>query len=94
MTIHDYDIVMKRIGIAELKARLSENLAAVRRGETIEVLDRTTPVALIIPYRPANEPLQIRPAGRKTRLGEIPLPRRSNIREDIVELLLDDRAAR
>jgi prevent-host-death family protein len=37
--------------IAELKARLSEYLRAVRRGETIGVLDRETPVAQIVPIR-------------------------------------------
>ena len=36
---------MKEVRIAELKARLSEYLRAVRRGETIAVLDRETPVA-------------------------------------------------
>ena len=36
---------MKQVGIAELKSRLSEYLRAVRRGETIYVLDRETAVA-------------------------------------------------
>ena len=36
---------MKQVRIAELKARLSEYLRAVRRGETIAVLDRETPIA-------------------------------------------------
>lgn len=85
---------MKRVGIAELKAHLSENLAEVRTGETIEVLDRKTAVARIIPYREANEPLQIRPAARKVRLGDIRLPRRSRATRDIVELLLEDRSTR
>ena len=42
---------MKQVRIAELKARLSEYLRAVRRGETIAVLDRETPVAEIVPIR-------------------------------------------
>jgi len=33
---------MKHVRIAELKSRLSEYLRAVRRGETIAVLDRET----------------------------------------------------
>lgn len=85
---------MKRIGIAELKAHLSENLAEVRRGEVIEVVDRKTPVARIVPYRPTKEPFEIRPAARKVRLGDIPMPRRSRVKQDIVELLLEDRASR
>ena len=36
---------MKSVGIAELKARLSEHLKSVRRGRTLTVLDRETPVA-------------------------------------------------
>jgi prevent-host-death family protein len=38
---------MKRASIAELKARLSEFLAAVKRGEDVIVTDRGTPVARI-----------------------------------------------
>jgi antitoxin (DNA-binding transcriptional repressor) of toxin-antitoxin stability system len=34
---------MKQVRIAELKSRLSAYLRAVRRGETIAVLDRETP---------------------------------------------------
>src|SRR5437667_302406 len=35
---------MDTVGIAELKARLSEHLRAVRRGRTLTVLDRDRPV--------------------------------------------------
>lgn len=42
---------MKRVGIAELKSRLRQYLPAARRGETISVLDRETPVAQIVPVR-------------------------------------------
>jgi len=38
------------VRIAELKARLSEHLRAVRRGRTVTVLDRETPIARIVPY--------------------------------------------
>ena len=41
----------RTVRIAELKARLSEYLRAVRRGETIAVMDRDTPVAQIVPIR-------------------------------------------
>ena len=42
-------MTMKQVRIAELKARLSEYLRAVRRGEWITVIDRETPVAKIVP---------------------------------------------
>jgi prevent-host-death family protein len=45
---------MKQVRIAELKARLSEYLRAVRNGETIAVLDRDTPVAQIVPVRDSD----------------------------------------
>jgi antitoxin (DNA-binding transcriptional repressor) of toxin-antitoxin stability system len=43
MTIYGHNTNMRQVRIAELKSRLSEYLRAVRRGETIAVLDRETP---------------------------------------------------
>lgn len=40
---------MKRANVSELKARLSGYLAEVRRGQTVEVCDRQTPIARIVP---------------------------------------------
>jgi prevent-host-death family protein len=41
---------MSEVKIAELKARLSAYLAEVRRGETVVVYDRSTPVARLVPF--------------------------------------------
>jgi len=41
---------MSNVRIADLKARLSEHLRAVRRGRSLTVLDRDTPIARIVPY--------------------------------------------
>lgn len=41
---------MKETKTAELKANLSAYLATVRRGETVIVYDRSTPIARIVPY--------------------------------------------
>jgi len=82
---------MKRVRIAQLKARLSEHLRAVRRGETIAVLDRDTPVAQIVPVR---EPpiLRIRtPAAGTPPPNRVPLPKPANLTIDIVDLLLEER---
>ncbi len=38
-----------RVATGELKAHLSEHLRAVRAGATITVLDRRTPIALLVP---------------------------------------------
>ena len=40
---------MREIAIAKLKATLSAELRRVRAGESVTVLDRTTPVAVITP---------------------------------------------
>ena len=40
---------MRGITIAKLKATLSAELRRVRAGEPVTVLDRTTPVALLVP---------------------------------------------
>ena len=82
---------MKQVRIAELKARLSEYLRAVRRGETIAVLDRETPVAQIVPVRDRAS-LRIRkPASGTPPPNRVPLPKPLKINVDVVQLLLDER---
>ena len=82
---------MKQVGIAELKARLGEYLRAVRRGETIAVLDRETPVAQIVPLR-ERPALRIRkPAPGAPPLNRVRLPKPSKLNVDILELLLEER---
>jgi prevent-host-death family protein len=49
---------MQSIRVAELKARLSEQLRSVKRGETITVLERDTPVARIVPMSEAGAALR------------------------------------
>ena len=82
---------MRRVKIAELKARLSEHLRAVRRGETVLVLDRETPVGQIVPVRDAST-LRIRkPAPEAPAPNRVRLPRPIKARLDVVELLLEER---
>ena len=85
---------MTTTGIADLKARLSHYLRGVRRGGQVVVLDRDTPVALIIPYAPSGRELTIRPpsAGAR-RPGAVALPPPLKIERDIVDLLLAERQA-
>ena len=91
MTISSHNVAMKRVRIAELKARLSEHLRAVRRGETIAVFDRETPVAQIVPVR-GSIPLRIRtpPAGAPVP-NRVPLPKALGLKIDVVDLLLEER---
>jgi prevent-host-death family protein len=85
---------MKRVGIAELKSRLSEHLRSVRRGQPITVMDRDTPVARILPYETAATSLVIRPPRRDApKPGRVPLPPPLAVKQDIVRLLLEERQA-
>ncbi len=77
--------------VSTLKARLSEYLRAVRRGETIAVLDRETPVAEIVPVA-GRTALRIRkPVPGTPRPSQIPLPRPLKLTIDVVDLLLEER---
>ncbi len=92
MTISDYLLVMKTAGIADLKARLSEYLREVRRGRTLVVVDRNTPIAKLIPYSGETEVLSVRKPLRRFRsLQKVPLPPPLKYGGDIVELLLAER---
>jgi antitoxin (DNA-binding transcriptional repressor) of toxin-antitoxin stability system len=90
MTYCDYNMVMTTVRIAELKSRLSEHLRSVRKGRTLTVLDRDTPVARIIPY--AAEPIEVRRATR--RLQDVKLPPAPAAPTDSLTILLDDRHRR
>lgn len=80
----------KGVGIADLKARLSEHLSAVRKGRSVTVLDRGTPVARIVPYK--ADPLEIRAATKRPRdLSSLPRPQAAT---DSLALLLEDRQRR
>jgi len=82
---------MKQVRIAELKARLSEYLRAVRRGETIAVLDRETPVAQIVPVRDRLTLRVRKPARGTPPPNRVPLPKPLKVNIDIVQLLLEER---
>jgi prevent-host-death family protein len=91
MTTSGYNLVMKEVRIAELKAKLSEYLRAVRRGDSVTVFDRDEPIARIIPYTPGGTPRIRKPSPGAGRLSEIPLPPPFPGGSDIVALLLEDR---
>lgn len=93
MTTYDYHVVMKPVGIAKLKARLSEYLRAVRGGATLTVLDRNMPVAKIIPIRQSG--LRIRkPAPGSPPPKRMPLPPPLDLEFDVLDLLAEERQDR
>ncbi len=81
---------MSNVRIADLKARLSEHLRAVRNGGTVTVLDRDTPIARIVPY--AVPPLEIRKAQRRGR--DLKLPPKPAKRTDSLAVIREDRSRR
>ena len=85
---------MKQVGIAELKSKLSEFLRAVQRGESIAVLDRNRAVAHIVPIR--DRPgLRIRkPAADSPKPNKVSLPKPTQHKVDVLELLLEERQNR
>lgn len=91
MTTYSHHKTMKEVRIAELKARLSEYLRAVRRGETLAVLDRDTPVARIVPVR--DRPgLRVRAPGPKApRPNGVRMLEPAGLDLDVVDLLLEQR---
>ncbi|MEN8151525.1 MAG: type II toxin-antitoxin system prevent-host-death family antitoxin [Planctomycetota bacterium] len=50
------------VNISELKAKLSAYLDRVRKGETVTILDRKTPIARIVPLEEGPDDLVIHPA--------------------------------
>jgi prevent-host-death family protein len=94
MTIYDYVRTMKKppeksVKVAELKAQLSAYLRSARSGQSVVVCDRDTPVARLVPYAAAAEPLAVRHAIRA--LHSAPLPRPLGRRVDSLAALLAER---
>jgi prevent-host-death family protein len=82
---------MKQVGIAELKAKLSEFLRIVQGGESISVLDRNRAVAQIVPVRERTA-LRIRvPVTGSPKPNKVPLPKPTGHKIDVVQLLLEER---
>lgn len=84
------------VGVAELKARLSHHLRAVRAGQRITVTDHNRPIAVLAPIErrpklPVRKPLPGAP-----RLRDIPLPPPLELPPgfDPLEFLFEDRRRR
>ena len=80
-----------RLKSVRVVARASEHLRAVRRGETIAVLDRETPVAQIIPVRERSALRVRKPAPGTPPPNRVPFPRSPKLNLDVVQLLLEER---
>lgn len=81
---------MKQVRIAELKSRLSEFLRTVQRGESLAVLDRNNPIAHIVPVREQRGLRLRKPASGTPAPDKVPLPKATNFKPDILEVLLEE----
>jgi antitoxin (DNA-binding transcriptional repressor) of toxin-antitoxin stability system len=95
VAIGDYLMVMKSVRVADLKGHLSEHLRTVRRGHSLTVMDRDTPIAQILPYRTGPASLLVRqPEPGAGKPKDFRLPKALRLRRDVVALLLADRNER
>ena len=92
VTIRDWIMVMETVRIADLKARLSEHLRKVRRGQTLTVLDRDRAIARIVPYDAERRPLTVRsPRPGAPPLRRVSLPPALRLKVDVLALLAEER---
>jgi prevent-host-death family protein len=83
---------MTTVKIAELKSRLSAYLRRVRRGQTITVLDRETPIARLEPVTGSASRLVVREPGPGARRpGDVRLPPPLRLSRDVLEMLGEER---
>jgi prevent-host-death family protein len=67
---------MTTVGIRELKAKLSEHLRTVRQGERIQITDRGTPIAEIVPPGWSADPAIPAALAQMAREGKVRLATR------------------
>jgi antitoxin (DNA-binding transcriptional repressor) of toxin-antitoxin stability system len=77
--------------ISTFKAHISEELQKVRKGATLMILDRETPVAEVVPVRGKQVPhLELREPTSPYTIPRLKVP----IVADPLDALLEDRAKR
>ena len=82
----------QRVKIAELKSRLSEYLRVVRKGHTLTVVDRETPIARLVPVEEGAGEITVRhPLPGAPKLSRVALPPPLLVKTDAVDLLLAER---
>jgi prevent-host-death family protein len=94
MTRYDQIQIMEKIvetsvEIAQLKAQLSAYVRAARMGRSVVVCDRETPVARLVPYTEAGEPLSVREPMHAWGTTHMPDPLGQPL--DSLDALLDER---
>ena len=94
VTLLGSDVIMQRVQIAELKARLSKYLTQVRTGETVIVCDRRTPIARLVPYTETDDGFVVHPPTRPAKALRAIRGIKTKRAVDVVALLRDGRDQR
>jgi antitoxin (DNA-binding transcriptional repressor) of toxin-antitoxin stability system len=81
---------VKTINISQLKAHISEQLRAVRKGQRLVILDRDIPVAQLVPYERPAPALVPRAPKRVIKLRKLGI----SVKRDPLEVLIAERASR
>jgi prevent-host-death family protein len=84
---------MTKVGVAKLKAELSDYLRKVRRGAEVVVYDRETPIARLVPFERSEQKggLIVRPPTIALRIQDVPLPPPLPGGDRIVQILINER---
>jgi antitoxin (DNA-binding transcriptional repressor) of toxin-antitoxin stability system len=75
--------------MADFKAHLSRYIRTVRQGRPLTLLDRQTPVALVVPYSEKPGKLPVRSATRRPGQVKLPAPLKKQL--DVVRYAAEER---
>ena len=92
MTINSHNMVMSKnttVKIAEFKSHLSRYIKDVRKGHPLTLLDRETPIALVLPYPAKQGGLIIRKPTRNAKELHLPPPLQKDV--DSLAVLMEER---
>jgi len=81
---------VRTINISQLKAHISEQLRAVRKGQRLVILDRDIPVAQLVPYQQPAPALAPHAPKRAIVLRKLGIA----VKTDPLEMLMAERASR
>lgn len=80
-----------KVGIAELKAHLSEYVHAAQKGKEIIIKDRDTPIAKLVPIDARKLPFRVIPPSRPSRgIDDMVGFRPSGVTPEEVDRIIED----
>lgn len=90
-----YGGIMKSVNIAKFKAELGKYLGYIRRGEEVVVLDRSQPLARVLPFKQPESLLVIEePLDKENNLSDLHFKAVHNKKIDSLRFLNEERGDR